>query len=1117
MPTLEEAMAALAQIKAEEQAEAATGLAQLAADDASRLSKAIRDLKKVDEEIAKEDAMQRADLFAPPTPRPTPPTRGIPEVVAEAGRTIDRTVDYRINQATQPLEDPSDFYALQGMAETDRDLKRIMQNEGTVRDALTEAQEIWNMRGPDAPYHSRPQVKGLDTPVEESEARPGLLQMAGDYMTRPISMLAGVERVLLSGGSLEEAYAEGAKGLKGGQKTNSAQALEAAGMPNPPLLDTKVDYSLLRNLLPGASAGGARAVAARMSSPDELKIKVGPRDILGLIGDVVQDPLTYLSFGTNRAVPILRGAYRLNRNGLRALRVEVEANMARGMGRAAARNAAERKLGTMIEGGATKLIDRGGIKLAGRTLPGTGAVQAQVRNIIRGAADYSRSTAAGKRLADEMTEWLGYFDRDARIRMYPDFRYDRQKYLDMIAYDKNNAMDMAHAIFHGTTRKERVQITHAIDSANIGALPDELQDVAQKVVDHQTMLRKLDKLRGMGSEVVEDYMMRRYTNHPRAVKTQGGLPGGVTPHMSPNLKRQYGDRTLEKVMEEEKLIPVTEDAMELFLMRFAASSRAHRANELIEQTMQKYGRVAQMGPGGPGLRNRELIQEGLETSPHFHKAGFDIAIPKAIKDEIADMGVYAESVTPQLTKLLDGYQNLWKSSVTGMFPAFHIRNAVSNVALSFLDMGISAANPARHMQAIDVLNGLNGKLLAKTGEQYSYKEIRNLFEQNGLKGAFGGKLGIVTPELFDFPPQGTFATLQKAREATGKIGAKVGLKTSKTGNKLADLPLDAGPGINLLRAGREKIGEPIEQEARMMHFISALRRGFSPEEAAARTKQFLFDYDNLSKAERSILRRAIPFYTFYRKNVPLQLKALLQEPGRQSVFAKLMMNVGDSEEIKEVKARLPEFIKKGSVKIVGTSDNGSPILLYGTGLPFEDLAKAFPSARRGESHVGEASREFLSMLGPVAKVAAERWFNKDVFLDRPIEDVNQIYSAYGEALAKSPKAIQDFVGLRSEPDRKTGKIRYEVDPFKFHLLRSFVTSRLYSTTGKIVDERIDPTTRFLNALTGMRYGVVDFEKQVLGGLTSRSAERKDQALSELKRQKRWQLKELMEQPPPASR
>jgi hypothetical protein len=41
-----------------------------------------------------------------------------------------------------------------------------------------------------------------------------------------------------------------------------------------------------------------------------------------------------------------------------------------------------------------------------------------------------------------------------------------------------------------------------------------------------------------------------------------------------------------------------------------------------------------------------------------------------------------------------------------------------------------------------------------------------------------------------------------------------------------------------------------------------------------------FDYADLSDFEAQVLRRIVPFYVWSRNNIPLQVRAIMLEPGK---------------------------------------------------------------------------------------------------------------------------------------------------------------------------------------------------------------------------------------------
>jgi hypothetical protein len=84
-----------------------------------------------------------------------------------------------------------------------------------------------------------------------------------------------------------------------------------------------------------------------------------------------------------------------------------------------------------------------------------------------------------------------------------------------------------------------------------------------------------------------------------------------------------------------------------------------------------------------------------------------------------------------------------------------------------------------------------------------------------------------------------------------------------------------------------KVGKAIEDNARIAHFIDRLRKGDTAEAAAMSVKKYLFDYGDLTDIERNVLNRVFFFYSWTRKNLPLQLHSLVTTPWKFGIPYKI--------------------------------------------------------------------------------------------------------------------------------------------------------------------------------------------------------------------------------------
>ena len=186
-------------------------------------------------------------------------------------------------------------------------------------------------------------------------------------------------------------------------------------------------------------------------------------------------------------------------------------------------------------------------------------------------------------------------------------------------------------------------------------------------------------------------------------------------------------------------------------------------------------------------------------------------------------------------QLYDKFLSTYKMVNTIYSPAFYGNNALGNAFNSFLYCGAAAFDPIKLKIARGIAStGDPKQFLTLHGEKYSYKQLRDIC----------GRLGISNTSFYEH---------EIRQDAKGFANMKLNKKL-----------LEVSSGI--------------EDTQRIALFIEALDNTGDFEKAVDVVNKFLFDYSDLSEFEHKVMKRAIPFYTFMRKNNPLQLEQIFTNP-----------------------------------------------------------------------------------------------------------------------------------------------------------------------------------------------------------------------------------------------
>jgi len=401
---------------------------------------------------------------------------------------------------------------------------------------------------------------------------------------------------------------------------------------------------------------------------------------------------------------------------------------------------------------------------------------------------------------------------------------------------------------------------------------------------------------------------------------------------------------------------------------------------------------------------------------------------------------YAESTAPELagkyfhpeivkhidasrTKLLEGdqkffetfnkIQNAWKSQATYWNVAFHTRNAISNTWQNSL---ADVNNPVDYFKAGKIQFGLRkGIKNLAPDEQKIIKEYR----EQGLS-----RVGHLSGDI----SQSIESEIMSTMDAL-KRGGK-GLVTAKGDIKYLGTAMNKVGG---------SAGDMVEGNSKLAHFIAKRKEGLSAFEAGQSVKKYLFDYEDLTDIEKRYFKTFMPFYTFTRKNIPLQLEALIKTPSKQTKLIKAKNNIEILAGDDNTEHILPEWLKNAAPVFVGKKGGKVRYIKLEGFLPIADLNK-----------ISDPGKDMLNMLSPVLKAPVEQISNHNFFFGSEItkQKGTKGFTGYGEKdllWARVPGRIDHLAGLFrpiKEIDKLIGR-KYETQDLQEKAMNLILGGKIY--------------------------------------------------------------------------
>ena len=192
-------------------------------------------------------------------------------------------------------------------------------------------------------------------------------------------------------------------------------------------------------------------------------------------------------------------------------------------------------------------------------------------------------------------------------------------------------------------------------------------------------------------------------------------------------------------------------------------------------------------------------------------------------------------------------------------------------------------------------------------------------------------------------------------------------------------PMDEASRSVLGRMG-EELSAGTEGINRLTPFISKMQQGYAPAVAGEISNKAHFDYGDMSRFEKEVMKRLFPFYSFARKNAAYQADKLLNDPGPTAAMVRALTEPRSDE-------YSPSWIReKGNIDL-GPTASGANRYVTGFGLPIEEATGRFIL---GPGGMGRTADQFLSMLNSVPRTALESLTGRQFFTGRPLTDLDPL-------------------------------------------------------------------------------------------------------------------------------
>jgi len=599
-----------------------------------------------------------------------------------------------------------------------------------------------------------------------------------------------------------------------------------------------------------------------------------------------------------------------------------------------------------------------------------------------------------KKWSDDVDDWYVDFSQKLRNKGYDTVKYFSLEDTTTPTYKVLTSRIIGPPSKAAVATQEKLATMITAKEAEVTNLVNEAKEIYHMQVSEKriaTVANKLGVGKAEAKEIAQLQRAREMGYFPRfttkeaegflknAEKNRGMGARVWNKKIRNALRRKTSDFTLDEwnnFVTENGLEALGGNKIDEYFMRDPAyasalyqirAAKAITSAEFVQDVTKTFGKSA-----------KEALPSWIELPEAIQKlypAAKGLKFDPEVVAEVARVAEYYidPKAVDSVLKYIDMYRNMWRKWQLYPFSKYHLRNMVGNM--------------------------WNNYLADVDGENYLRAQALQLYRKYKGKGNIGEKIATFELKQMQISPEVADTIIASAEEHgvfnLGQYGADV-----ETGirRKMGEFTLgETLRGERIIEKGKA-IGNTIENNAHLAHFMDKMSKGMDSAEAALSAKKYLFDYSDITAFERGTMRRLCPFYTWSRKNIPLQMEALWNNPEKFAPLA-IPFRMRDEEDLVRLKYVRPDLYERLPIEFKRTVDAVTYVPLEGL-IPAGDLAKLIPG--EGELPWEGLTDTLFEMLTPEISYAIERKMNKSFYFESEIKK----YDGETQELLRLPLPVE---------------------------------------------------------------------------------------------------------------